>query len=151
MSRRYKPYQYNNNINTPDIIQNLQINSLDEIDTLSDNDIELLLTKTIFKNGLNDLDNIIEHTQHLYNRTLQPYEIRNIKVSFLLEHLPNNIIKPNRLTNMELESHTISKCHDLETIGTTPTHNQNNSRKKKLPRQWGGAMCPNSLHLQRDT
>jgi hypothetical protein len=138
MSRRYKPY-HSSNTNTQDIIQNLKINSLDEIDTLSDNDIELLITKTILKNKQNDLDNIIEHTQQLYNRTLQPYEIRNIKISFLLEHLINNIIQPNhRLTNIELENSNISKWHDLETIRTIPSHNQNNSRKKKLPRQWKG-------------
>jgi hypothetical protein len=138
MSRRYKPY-HSSNANTQDIIQNLQINSLDEIDTLSDNDIELLITKTILKNKQNDLENIIEHTQHLYNRTLQPYEIRNIKISFLLEHLINNIIQPtHRLTNIELENNNISKWHDLETIRTIPSHNQNNSRKKKLPRQWKG-------------
>jgi len=123
MSRQYKPTNINKD-NISNIINNLKLDSLDEIGNLNDTDINFLIDTITHKK--NDLNTLIHNTETLYNRKLNHYEIRNIKITFLFEHLLNKMTYnsiPN--TNIPLEQNTIDQSNNIY-YNSKPTKNRFN-------------------------
>jgi len=130
MSRRYRPYQPTSKDTVDNIINNLKLDSLHQIDQLSDNDIDFLLEKL----SSHDIEPLIQQHNHIQ---LNQTEIRNIKIKILLESLiyhgclRNNIISiPKSTEEIPIETQPTKELnHQI------PLVKQTTSRKRR-PRQY---------------
>ena len=86
-SRIYQPTSHNRTINS--IIENLKLDSLEQIEQLSDNDIEFLISTLCYKKNIltNRLTSLITPTYH---------DIRKTKIEFLLENIIYKILRTNQ-------------------------------------------------------